>query len=150
MYVNIKVSSLSCFAYSENFIVITRKAGFINIFMHACKSTHNTLYYIFAARKFYHQLKTYIFQLRNCIFDELVLEIAIRYRNDVLTQPQDNDYNRRHLYAAYRQYILWVNGQLGAGNRRVIPCVWRIRENYSDMSGHYVGFLGGKLMQALK
>ena len=78
------------------------------------------------------------------------MEIAIRYRNDVLTQPQDNDYNRRHLYAAYRQYILWVNGQLGAGNRRVIPCVWRIREKYSDMSGHYVGFLGGKLMRALK
>ena len=101
----------------------------------------------------------------NCVLDELMLEIKNdvlaqpqdndfyrryrygAYRNDVLAQPLDNDYNRRHRCGEYRQYILWVHGQLGAVNRRGTPrsCVWRIREKYSYMSGQYVGFLGGRL-----
>lgn len=57
----------------------------------------------------------------NIAFDELTLEVAIRYRNDFLSQPNDDDCNRCHRHAAYRQYMLWIHGHLGAGNRRVIP-----------------------------
>jgi hypothetical protein len=52
--------------------------------------------------------------------DELVLEVAARHRDDVLAQPPDQDYNRGRTHTAYRQYILWRHGYLGAGNRRVV------------------------------
>jgi hypothetical protein len=42
-------------------------------------------------------------------------------RDDILTQPPDQDYNRDRRHTAYRQYILWWHGYLGAGNRRVVP-----------------------------
>jgi len=41
------------------------------------------------------------------VADELVFGDARRYRNDLLAQPQDNDYNKCLCSTAYRQYILW-------------------------------------------
>jgi hypothetical protein len=38
-------------------------------------------------------------------------------RDDILTQPPDQDYNRNRRHTAYRQYILWWHGYLGAGYR---------------------------------
>jgi hypothetical protein len=50
--------------------------------------------------------------------DELVLEIVARHRDDILAQPPDQDYNRDRRHTAYRQYILWRHGYLGAGKRK--------------------------------
>ena len=77
------------------------------------------------------------------VLDELVLEVAARHRDDVLAQPSDQDYHRGRRHTAHRQYILWLHGYLGAGNRRVVPscCVWRIRRKCPDSLGQYAGFM---------
>nr|XP_034316166.1 uncharacterized protein LOC105320755 [Crassostrea gigas] len=87
-----------------------------------------------------------LLDFQNVVLDPLVLEVAMRYRNDMLAQPQDLDYSRCHRHTAYRQYILWLHGYLGVGNRQVIPsgCVWAIRDRYPDPSGQYVGFVQGR------
>ena len=65
------------------------------------------------------------------IIDAIVLELAVRYREDVLVLKNvRNNKNFRH--AAYRQYVLWQHGKLERGNRRVVPncCVLAIRARY--------------------
>lgn len=54
------------------------------------------------------------------VLDEAVLSIAQRYWEDVLAVPRDQDVNRGYRHSAYRQFILWHYGRLGAGNRRVV------------------------------
>lgn len=69
----------------------------------------------------------------------------MRYHNDVLAEPRDEHFNRSRRHKAYRQYIMWIHGRLGAGKRKVIPscCVWEIREKFPEPSRQYVGFLEG-------
>ena len=80
------------------------------------------------------------------VLDEVVL-VAQRYRQDVLAAGHDDDFNRGKRHAAYRQFILWNHGYLGAGNRRVIPscCIWKIWDKYPDRLGQFRGFVGGRL-----
>lgn len=84
------------------------------------------------------------------VLDEAVLSIAQRYREDVLAVPRDQrdqDVNRGYCHTAFRQFILWHYGRLGAGNRRVVPscCVWQIRDKFPDRFRQYTGFKDGRL-----
>ena len=73
--------------------------------------------------------------------DHLVLTVAILNRVDITADPIDyspSSYRK----AAYRQYILWIHGYLGRGNRRVVPScvVLAIRRWYPSPTGLYMGF----------
>ena len=80
------------------------------------------------------------------VLDGNVLNIAMRYREDVLVlDATRNNENFRH--AAYRQFVLWQHGHLGKGNRRVVPscCVTSIRARYPSPNGVYTGYRPARL-----
>ena len=80
------------------------------------------------------------------VLDGNVLDIAMRYREDVLAlDDHRNNENFRHM--AYRQYILWQHGRLGQGNHRVVPssCVLAIRSRYPSPNGVYTGYRPSRL-----
>ena len=71
----------------------------------------------------------------------VVLRVAVRNNCDWRADPVIYSHSNFRK-AAYRQYILWVYGRLGRGNRRVAPsCVVRsIRSRYPSSDGTYMGF----------
>ena len=88
---------------------------------------------------------------RNCItqydvfqlicLHPVVLRVAVRNSCDWRADPIVYSHSNFRK-AAYRQYILWVYGHLGRGNRRVAPScvVLRIRARYPSSDGTYLGF----------
>ena len=70
-----------------------------------------------------------------------LLELHDLHRNELLVLDPERDHaGRRH--AAYRMFVYWWRGRLGAGNRVVIPScvVLRVRERYPDRFNNYTGF----------
>ena len=84
------------------------------------------------------------------ILEEGVLTFAVGIWNDVRAQvaaANHNDRNRQYRHAAYRQFVWWQYGVLGAGNRVVVfsCCVIRIRSRFPDSNAHYVGWLPSRV-----
>ena len=84
------------------------------------------------------------------ILQEGHLRLAIRIWNDVRALddlPDPGESNKQFRYAAYRQFVVWQYGALGAGNRVVLPscCVWKIRDRFPDPHGQYKGFIPNRL-----
>jgi hypothetical protein len=78
---------------------------------------------------------------QNICLDSDNLATAIRSLADtyVFTPIYDN---RAMRHSAYRQYVMWIHGHLGKGNRKVMPsfCVWKIRKHYPSHNGQYTGY----------
>lgn len=79
-----------------------------------------------------------------------VLRLARRLWNEfraVYDEPDLGEDNRQFRHAAYRQYVAWRHGSLGAGRRVVIPScvVWRIRDTFPDPTETYTGFIPRRL-----
>ena len=53
--------------------------------------------------------------------------------------------NRAYRLNAYRNFICWVYGKLGRGNRKVVPSCFvnSIHKEFPDPNGNYTGFLEG-------
>uniref|UniRef100_A0A8C5GSS6 P2X purinoreceptor 7 intracellular domain-containing protein n=1 Tax=Gouania willdenowi TaxID=441366 RepID=A0A8C5GSS6_GOUWI len=84
------------------------------------------------------------------ILQEGHLRLASRIWNDVRgldDLPNRGESSKQLRHAAYRQYVMWQYGALGRGNRVVIPScvVWRIRDCFPDLLGHYTGYIPGRV-----
>ena len=88
-------------------------------------------------------------EFRLVALEPMVLNIANNYRNDFfgINEVDGDEYNKNFRHAAYRQFVMWRSGYLGANNRKVIPscCVWAIRDKFPSPSGTITGFKPDRL-----
>ena len=79
--------------------------------------------------------------LQNLVLDREALSLAIVGQIDTLVDRMDFN-SEGYCFVAYRQYILWQNGYLVRGNRRVVPscATCSIRDKYPSADGIYTGF----------
>ena len=71
-----------------------------------------------------------------------VLRLFILARNDWFAMDDDPTAKDTLRHTAYRLFVLWKHGHLGAGRRVVIPScvVWKIRGCFQSPDGIYTGF----------
>ena len=74
--------------------------------------------------------------------EPMVLNMTNNYRNDFLGMEEEEDLNKSFRNAAYRQFVLWRSGYLGANNRKVIQscCVLAVRDKYPSPHSIYTGY----------
>jgi hypothetical protein len=77
---------------------------------------------------------------------ELILKVTLAAIHN-LRGDKHKICNSSYRLAAYKQYVWWIYGWLGKGQRKVIPsCViWAIRERLAESDGVYVPFSEGNL-----
>jgi len=77
------------------------------------------------------------------VLDREVLTVSIIGRRETFVDRSDYS-NEGMQPAAYNQYVLWQNGYLGRGNRKMVPscATWAIRDKYPDAHGIYTGYVG--------
>lgn len=89
-------------------------------------------------------------QMERICLDPEVLAIGQAYYRDMLDRhgQRIEDHNKTMRHAAYRNFVLWRHGRLGAGVRKVIPtcCVLAIRTRFPSALGTYTGFLANKFV----
>jgi len=73
--------------------------------------------------------------------------VARMMRREILVFGEEPALVNANRHAAYRQFVLWRHGMLGAGIRRVIPScsVWKIRDKFPDPFGQYTGYKPARL-----
>ena len=78
---------------------------------------------------------------QSLVLDRDALSVAIVGHMDMLVDRSDFS-NEGYRFTAYSQYVLWQNGYLGRGNRRVVPscATCSIRNKYPSADGIYTGF----------
>ena len=76
------------------------------------------------------------------IIEREVLRLFIFARNDWFAFNDDPTNFDTLRHTAYRLFVLWKHGHLGAGRRVVIPScvVWKIRGAFPSRDGVYTGF----------
>ena len=72
----------------------------------------------------------------------LVLENVLIGLHHSKGDPKKEPLNVNLRFAAYKQFIWWRYGYLGAGNRKIVPAcaTWKIRERFPEASGTYTPF----------
>lgn len=89
----------------------------------------------------------FLLQEMNIILHPFVLHLSRRQRVDILVFAEEGGEAASNRHAAYRQFVFWQHGRLGAGNRRAIPscCVWAIRDTYPSPNNVYTGYIPARL-----
>ena len=79
------------------------------------------------------------------LLDPFNISLHNGFRNDLLGDMEDGNYNKCLRHGSYRLYM-WIHNKLTAGDRRVIPscCVWKIRDSFPDPFGQYTGLKPNK------
>ena len=78
---------------------------------------------------------------RKVCLDSDIVKTAVNSNADTLVRTPCHD-NRGMRHTAYRQYVMWMHGNLGKNNCVVIPAcvVWMIRDKWPSPDGKYTGY----------
>ena len=92
----------------------------------------------------YHVKQFHTLCLEKLVFKNVLVGLN-EPKKDAL-EKENEIKNRSPRFAAYKQFVWWINQRLGKGNRRVLPsCVfWKIRQHYPEANGQQVLYNEGE------